>query len=144
MRKMWPHGSVLCGSLVLLLLSVAVPRVLTAHPTLESSDVGLLRAPKPNPKRGGVLTWGSIANCTLDALHPRGPSAPMGPQASRDDLLVHMCPKNWNNTLSDLATGWKLAAAGLTSTLWRLETSLSREGGAMSGWALDDCEEGAG
>ena len=41
MRKVWSNCPVLCGSLVLLLLSLGVLRVLTAPPTIEASDAGL-------------------------------------------------------------------------------------------------------
>jgi len=116
MRKVWPNGSVLCGSLVLLLLSLAVPCVLTAQPTPELSDAGLLRAPEPNPKRGGVLKWGGIANSTLYDLHQTGSIANMGPQAPMYDLLVQVDPTNWDKIIPDLATSWKISADGLTYT----------------------------
>jgi len=116
MRKVWPNGSVLCGSLVLLLLSIAVPCVLTAQPTPELSDAGLLRAPEPNPKRGGVLKWGGIANSTLYDLHQTGSIANMGPQAPMYDLLVQVDPTNWDKIIPDLATSWKISADGLTYT----------------------------
>ena len=108
MRKVWPNGSVLCGSLVLLLLSLAVPCILTAQPTPELPDAGLLRAPEPNPKRGGVLKWGGIANSTLYDLHQTGSIANMGPQAPMYDLLVQVDPTNWDKIIPDLATSWKI------------------------------------
>jgi hypothetical protein len=67
--KRWPNVDVLAGSLALVLLSLAVPWVLAAPPTPESSDAGVLRAPEPSPKRGGVLKWGGLANSTLYDLH---------------------------------------------------------------------------
>src|SRR5216683_8144051 len=116
MRKVWPNGSVLCGSLVLLLLSVAVPRVLTAQSTPEPSDAGQLRAPEPNPKRGRILKWGGLANSTLYDLHQTGSIANMGPQAPMYDLLVQVDPTNWDKIIPDLATSWKISADGLTYT----------------------------
>src|SRR5215831_10179498 len=56
--KLWPHFDVLAGSMALLILSVAVPCVPAAPPTPEPADAGVLRAPAPSPKRGGVLKWG--------------------------------------------------------------------------------------
>src|SRR6266478_2957898 len=50
--KRWPNVDVLAGSIALVLLSLAVPWVLAAPPTPESSDAGVLRAPEPSPKRG--------------------------------------------------------------------------------------------
>src|SRR5713226_5436968 len=116
MRKVWPNGSVLCGSLVLLLLSVAVPRVLTAQSTPEPSDAGLLRAPELNSKRGGVLKWGGLANSTLYDLHQTGTIANMGPQAPMYDLLVQIDPTHWDKVIPDLAKSWKISEDGLTYT----------------------------
>src|SRR5207244_396618 len=118
MRKLWPNGSVLCGSLVLLLLSVAVPRVLTAQSTPEPSDAGLLRAPEPHPKRGGVLKWGGLANSTLYDLHQTGTIANMGPQAPMYDLLVQVDPVHWDKVIPDLAKSWTISEDGLTYTLF--------------------------
>src|SRR6266571_2969560 len=116
MRKVWPNGSVLCGSLVLLLLSVAVSRVLTAQSTPEASDAGLLRAPEATPKRGGVLRWGGLANSTLYDLHQTGTIANMGPQAPMYDLLVQVDPVHWDKVIPDLAQSWTISADGLTYT----------------------------
>jgi hypothetical protein len=55
--KLWPNVYVFAGSLALLMLSLAVPCVSAAPPTPEPSDAGLLHAPEPSPKRGGVLKW---------------------------------------------------------------------------------------
>src|SRR5437588_1245812 len=116
MRMVWPKGSVLCGSLVLLLLSVAVSRVCTAPPTPELADAGLLRAPEPSPKRGGILRWGGLANSTLYDLHQTGTIANMGPQAPMYDLLVQVDPVHWDQVIPDLAKSWQISADGLTYT----------------------------
>ena len=116
MRMVWPKGSVLCGSLVLVLLSVAVSRVCTAPPTPEPADAGLLRAPEPSPKRGGILRWGGLANSTLYDLHQTGTIANMGPQAPMYDLLVQVDPVHWDQVIPDLAKSWQIAADGLTYT----------------------------
>src|SRR2546425_11371109 len=116
MRMVWPKGSVLCGSLVLLLLSVAVSRVCTAPPTPEPQDAGLLREPEPSPNRGGVLEWGGLANSTLYDLHQTGTIANMGPQAPMYDLLVQVDPTNWDKVIPDLAKSWKISEDGLTYT----------------------------
>ena len=73
--KLWPHFDVLAGSMALLILSVAVPCVPAAPPTPEPADAGVLRAPEPNPKRGGVLKWGGSPTprstiCIRPALSP--------------------------------------------------------------------------
>src|SRR5438128_776052 len=116
MRMVWPKGSVLCGSLVLLLLRVAVPCVPAAPPTSELADAGLLRAPEPSPKRGGLLRWGGLANSTLYDLHQTGTIANMGPQAPMYDLLVQVDPVHWDQVIPDLAKSWQIAADGLTYT----------------------------
>ncbi len=112
----WLNFSVLAGSLVLLLLSVVVLHVPAAPPTPEPSDAGLLRAPEPNPKRGGVLKWGGLANSTLYDLHQTGTIANMGPQAPMYDLLVQVDPVHWDKVIPDLAKSWTISADGLTYT----------------------------
>src|SRR5215468_2731544 len=114
--KRWPHVSVLAGSLVLLLLSVVVLHVPAAPPPPELVDAGLLRAPEPSPKRGGVLKWGGLANSTLYDLHQTGTIANMGPQAPMYDLLVQVDPVHWDKVIPDLAKSWILSEDGLTYT----------------------------
>jgi ABC-type transport system substrate-binding protein len=114
--KLWPNLYVLAGSLVLLMLSLAVPCVSAAPPTPEPADAGLLRAPEPSPKRGGVLKWGGLANSTLYDLHQTGTIANMGPQAPMYDLLIQIDPTNWDKVIPDLAKSWKISEDGLTYT----------------------------
>src|SRR6266849_1856541 len=114
--KLWRNFSILAGSLALLLLSLAVPCVSAAPPAPEPSDAGLLQAPEPNPKRGGVLRWGGIANSTLYDLHQTGTIANMGPQAPMYDLLVQIDPTHWDKVIPDLAKSWKISEEGLTYT----------------------------
>ncbi len=92
MRNVWSNGPVFCASLVLLLLSIAVPQVRADSSTLKSSDAGLLKAPESTPKRGNILRWGGLANSTLYDLHQTGSIANMGPQAPMYDLLVQVDP----------------------------------------------------
>src|SRR6266566_716 len=132
MRKVWPNGSVLCGSLVLLLLSVAVSRVLTAQSTPEPSDAGLLRAPDPTPKRGGVLKWGGLANSTLYDLHQTGTIANMGPQAPMYDLLVQVDPVHWDKVIPDLAKSWTISEDGLTYTFYLREGVKFHDGAPLT------------
>src|SRR2546429_2920848 len=112
----WLTFSVLAGSLVLLLLSVVVLHVPAAPPTPEPADAGLLRAPEPNPRRGGVLKWGGLANSTLYDLHQTGTIANMGPQAPMYDLLVQVDPVHWDKVIPDLAKSWTISEDGLTYT----------------------------
>src|SRR2546427_8504533 len=114
--KPWPHVNVLAGSLALLMLSLAVPYVSTAPPTPEPADAGLLRAPESNPKRGGVLKWGGLANSTLYDLHQTGTIGNMGPQAPMYDLLVQVDPIHWDKVIPDLAKSWTISEDGLTYT----------------------------
>src|SRR5712692_9780435 len=132
MRMVWPKGSVLCGSLVLLLLSVAVSRVCTAPPTPEPSDAGLLRAPEPSPKRGGILRWGGLANSTLYDLHQTGTIANMGPQAPMYDLLVQVDPVHWDKVIPDLAKSWKISTDGLTYTFYLREGVKFHDGAPLT------------
>src|SRR5438128_9102203 len=112
----WPNFAVLAGSLVLLLLRVAVPCVPAAPPTSEPSDAGLLRAPEASPKRGRVLRWGGLANSTLYDLHQTGTIANMGPQAPMYDRLVQVDPVHWDKVNPDLAQSWTISEDSLTYT----------------------------
>src|SRR2546430_8237821 len=114
--KLWSSVYVLAGSLALVMLSVAVLCVPAAPPTLEAADAGMLRAPELNPRRGGVLKWGGLANSTLYDLHQTGTIANMGPQAPMYDLLVQVDPVHWDKVIPDLAQSWTISADGLTYT----------------------------
>src|SRR5437016_11660182 len=114
--KLWSSVYVLAGSLALVMLSVAVLCVPAAPPRPEAVDAGLLRAPEPNPRRGGVLKWGGLANSTLYDLHQTGTIANMGPQAPMYDLLVQVDPVHWDQVIPDLAQSWTISADGLTYT----------------------------
>src|SRR5262249_43815061 len=132
MRKVWSQCSVLRGGLVVLLLSLAVPGLLTAQPAPVQPDAGLLRAPEPNPKRGGVLKWGGIANSTLYDLHQTGSIANMGPQAPMYDLLVQVDPTNWDKVIPDLAKSWKISEDGLTYTFFLREGVKFHDGAPLT------------
>ena len=130
--KVWPHVAVFPGSLVLLMLSVAMLCVLTLSPTAQPRDAGMLRAPEPSPKRGGMLKWGGIANSTLYDLHQTGTIANMGPQAPMYDLLVQVDPVNWDRIIPDLAKSWKIAPDGLTYTFYLREGVKFHDGAPLT------------
>src|SRR6516165_8293187 len=111
------------GSLVLLLVTLlmaylsASAQTAAAPPSAaEAPDAGLLRAPEPNPRRGGVLKWGGLANSTLYDLHQTGTIGNMGPQAPMYDLLVQVDPVHWDKVIPDLAKSWTVSEDGLTYT----------------------------
>ena len=79
-------------------------------------DDGYLKAPEGDPRYGGVLRWGGIANSTLYDLHQTGSIANMGPQAPMFDLLVQVDPVSWDSIIPDLATSWNTSDDGLTYT----------------------------
>ena len=79
-------------------------------------DDGYLKAPEEDPRYGGVLRWGGIANSTLYDLHQTGSIANMGPQAPMFDLLVQVDPVSWDSIIPDLATSWNTSDDGLTYT----------------------------
>ena len=114
--KLWSNVYILAGSVALVMLGVAVLCVPAAPPTPAVADAGMLRAPEPNPRRGGVLKWGGLANSTLYDLHQTGTIANMGPQAPMYDLLVQVDPVHWDKVIPDLATSWILSEDGLTYT----------------------------
>src|SRR5262249_32246605 len=117
------HGCMLAGSLVLLLVRLTLAWTSAAAQTPAgpaaasgSPDAGLLRAPEPTPKRGGILRWGGLANSTLYDLHQTGTIANMGPQAPMYDLLVQVDPVHWDKVIPDLAKSWTISQDGLTYT----------------------------
>src|SRR2546427_8504532 len=130
--KPWPHVNVLAGSLALLMLSLAVPYVSTAPPTPEPADAGLLRAPESNPKRGGVLKWGGLANSTLYDLYQTGTIGNMGPQAPMYDLLVQVDPIHWDKVIPDLAKSWTISEDGLTYTFYLREGVKFHDGAPLT------------
>src|SRR6266852_1763861 len=130
--KLWSNVSVLAGSLALVLLSLAIPCVSAAPPTPESADAGMLRAPEPNPRRGGVLKWGGLANSTLYDLHQTGTIANMGPQAPMYDLLVQVDPVHWDRVIPDLAQRWTVSDDGLTYTFYLREGVKFHDGAPLT------------
>src|SRR5437660_296214 len=118
-----PYVCALSGSLVLLLVTLlmaclsAAAQTSAAPPSAaEAPDAGLLHAPEPHPKRGGVLKWGGLANSTLYDLHQTGTIANMGPQAPMYDLLVQVDPVHWDKVIPDLAQSWTISEDSLTYT----------------------------
>jgi peptide/nickel transport system substrate-binding protein len=127
-----PNTDIFFGSLVFLLLSLVVPCTPATMPMLGSPDAGMLTAPEPHPKRGGILRWGGLANSTLYDLHQTGTIANMGPQAPMYDLLVQVDPVNWNRILPDLATSWKISEDGLTYTFYLREGVKFHDGAPLT------------
>jgi peptide/nickel transport system substrate-binding protein len=103
-----------------------------AKPTPRSSDAGMLNAPEPTPRRGGVLRWGGLANSTLYDLHQTGTIANMGPQAPMYDLLVQVDPVNWDRVIPDLAKSWKISEDGLTYTFYLREGVKFHDGAPLT------------
>ncbi len=106
--------------------------VAEAKLTPSSSDAGMLMAPEPNPRRGGILRWGGLANSTLYDLHQTGTIANMGPQAPMYDLLVQVDPVNWNRVIPDLAKSWKISDDGLTYTFYLREGVKFHDGAPLT------------
>src|SRR3989442_404536 len=130
--RLWPNVYVLAGSVALVMFSVAVLCVPAAPPTPEPADAGLLRAPEPNSKRGGVLKWGGLANSTLYDLHQTGTIANMGPQAPMYDLLVQVDPVHWDKVIPDLAKSWTISEDGLTYTFYLREGVKFHDGAPLT------------
>src|SRR5262245_62792364 len=129
------HGCMFSGSLVVFLGPLSLPSMsAAAQPSAGpaaasgSPDAGLLRAPEPSPKRGGLLRWGGLANSTLYDLHQTGTIANMGPQAPMYDLLVQVDPVHWDQVIPDLAQSWTISEDGLTYTFYLREGVKFHEG----------------
>ena len=103
----------------------------------EEKDAGYLKAPEANPRYGGVLRWGGIANSTLYDLHQTGSIANMGPQAPMFDLLVQVDPVTWDSIIPDLAVSWDVADDGLKYTFKLREGVKFHDGAPLT---ADDVE----
>src|SRR6266851_8118906 len=134
-----PNVCTLSGSLLCLLVSLTIACRSAAAQTPATPpgasgapDAGLLSAPEANPKRGGVLRWGGLANSTLYDLHQTGTIANMCPQAPMYDLLVQIDPLNWNRIIPDLAQSWQVSEDGLTYTFFLREGVQFHDGAPLT------------
>src|SRR5262245_62691387 len=76
-----------------------------------------LKAPEPNPKRGGVLRYGITSRPPHFDVHQSGTINSLGCQGCMFDNLIRRDPRDSGKTLiPDLAHSWQLSKDGKTST----------------------------
>ena len=78
-----------------------------------------LRAPEPNPKRGGVLRYGITSRPPHFDVHQSGTINSLGSQGCMFDNLVRRDPRDSGKTIiPDLAHSWQIAKDGKTYTFF--------------------------
>ena len=95
--------------------TTAIPRATAAPATAPATDRGIFGA-ADNPRYGGVLKSGGLANSTFYDLHQTGSIANMHPQSPMYNNLIQWDPIGWEELIPDLATGWEQSDDGLTYT----------------------------
>lgn len=83
-----------------------------------TSRVGLLRPPEANPKRGGILKIGGLADLAHYDLHQCATLACIYPMGAMFDNLVRFSPFESGLTvvIPDLAKSWEISSDELTYT----------------------------
>jgi peptide/nickel transport system substrate-binding protein len=78
-----------------------------------------LRAPEPNPKRGGVLRYGITSRPPHFDVHQSGTINSLGCQGCMFDNLVRRDPRDSGKTIiPDLAHSWQISKDGTTYTFF--------------------------
>jgi len=78
-----------------------------------------LKAPEPNPKRGGVLRYGITCRPPHFDVHQSGTINNLGSQGCMFDNLVRRDPRDSGKTIiPDLAHSWEIAKDGKTYTFF--------------------------
>ena len=78
-----------------------------------------LRAPEPNPKRGGVLRYGITSRPPHFDVHQSGTINSLGCQGCMFDNLVRRDPRDSGKTIiPDLAHSWQISKDGKTYTFF--------------------------
>ena len=78
-----------------------------------------LRAPEPNPKRGGVLRYGVTCRPPHFDVHQSGTFNNLGAQGCMFDNLIRRDPRDSGKTIiPDLAHSWEIAKDGKTYTFF--------------------------
>jgi len=97
--------------------AAAAPAVPTAAPTPTAKSL-TLRAPEANPKRGGTLKVGNLADLAHYDLHQCATLACSAPLVPMFDGLVRFDPfeKGFTVVAPDLARSWEVSGDGLTYT----------------------------
>jgi ABC-type transport system substrate-binding protein len=88
-----------------------------------------LRAPEPNPKRGGVLRYGITCRPPHFDVHQSGTINNLGSQGCMFDNLVRRDPRDSGKTIiPDLAHSWQISKDGKTYTFFLRKDVLFHDG----------------
>ena len=95
---------------------VVVTQIVEVTPIPTPVTQVVMRAPEHNPKRGGVMQAGSLANPAHFDLHQSAKIDNIFPQAPMYDNLVRYSPFDYTTIIPDLAKSWEVSNDGLTYT----------------------------
>src|SRR5438132_13840055 len=118
-RPWWSRRDVLKGGAALAAASAyGFPGpVLAAIPDEFDGSKFQLKAPEPNPKRGGVLRYGITCRPPHFDVHQSGTINNLGSQGCMFDNLIRRDPRDSGKTIiPDLAHSWEIAKDGKNYT----------------------------
>src|SRR5829696_5390557 len=118
-RQRWSRRDVLKGGAALAAAGAyGFPGpALAAIPNEFDGTKFQLRAPEPNPKRGGVLRYGITSRPPHFDVHQSGTINSLGCQGCMFDNLVRRDPRDSGQTIiPDLAHSWEISKDGKTYT----------------------------
>ena len=88
-----------------------------------------LKAPEPNPKRGGVLRYGITSRPPHFDVHQSGTINSLGCQGCMFDNLIRRDPRDSGKTIiPDLAHSWQISKDGKTYTFFLRKDVLFHDG----------------
>jgi ABC-type transport system substrate-binding protein len=120
-RLWWSRRDVLKGGAALAAASAyGFPGpVLAAIPDEFDGSKFQLKAPEPNPKRGGVLRYGITCRPPHFDVHQSGTINNLGSQGCMFDNLIRRDPRDSGQTIiPDLAHSWQISKDGKTYTFF--------------------------
>ena len=121
-RPWWSRRDVLKGGAALAAASSAYGfpgPVLAAIPDEFDGSKFQLKAPEPNPKRGGVLRYGITCRPPHFDVHQSGTINNLGSQGCMFDNLIRRDPRDSGQTIiPDLAHSWQISKDGKTYTFF--------------------------
>jgi ABC-type transport system substrate-binding protein len=120
-RPWWSRRDVLKGGAALAAASAyGFPGpALAAIPEEYDGSKFQLKAPEPNPKRGGVLRYGITCRPPHFDVHQSGTINNLGSQGCMFDNLVRRDPRDSGQTIiPDLAHSWQISKDGKTYTFF--------------------------
>jgi ABC-type transport system substrate-binding protein len=92
-----------------------------------------LKAPEPNPKRGGVLRYGITMRPPHFDIHQSGTINNLGSQGCIFDNLIRHDPRDSGKTIiPDLAHSWEIAKDGKTYTFFLRKGVLFHDGAELT------------